>query len=42
MIINANTHRLPEVLFKEEKLLNSFIDCVSRAFGENAVQLFNI
>ena len=36
MIIDGNMHWLPENLFKDESLLESFIDCVPCAYGEYA------
>lgn len=36
MIIDANMHWLPENLFKDESLLDSFITCVPCAYGEHA------
>jgi len=36
MIIDINTHWLPESLFKDEALLTSFINIVPRAYGEYA------
>ena len=36
MIINANMHWLPENLFKDKFLLDSFISYVPCAYGEHA------
>ncbi len=36
MIIDVNMHYLPENLFTEEKILNGFLECVPRTFGEIA------
>jgi len=36
MIIDANMHWLPENLFKDKSLLDSFINCVPCAYGEYA------
>lgn len=36
MIIDSNMHHLPEDLFTNEKILNGFLDCVPRTFGEHA------
>jgi predicted TIM-barrel fold metal-dependent hydrolase len=36
VIIDCNMHYLPEDLFTNEKMLNGFLDCVPRTFGENA------
>jgi predicted TIM-barrel fold metal-dependent hydrolase len=36
MIIDANMHWLPENLFKDKSLLDSFINAVPRAYGEYA------
>lgn len=36
MIVDANVHWLPENLFKDKSLLDSFINCVPCAYGEYA------
>lgn len=36
MIVDSNMHYLPEDLFTNEKILNGFLDCVPRTYGEHA------
>jgi len=36
VIIDINMHHLPSELFSDEKILNSFLDCVPREWGEIA------